>query len=143
MKFKVGDRVRLIESLASFDKNAEGEIYEIDGHSIGVCFDIKRRGHDLGNYGKKCEYGRGWYVQENDIELIKTESEVPMKDIKYGVKYDRDTDPVEFFKSKPQAKKRIQELLDDPEVKKESIYLFQVGKVEKVQRLQNFELVKV
>lgn len=130
MKFKVGDRVKTSCVDSEILPNVVCELHMGDSHGYS-----KNQLHAWDNKGNHCVHQECWKKV--------SASEESMRKIKYGVKYDRDTDPVEFFKSKPQAKKRIQELLDDPEVKKESIYLFQVGKVEKVQRLQNFELVKV
>jgi hypothetical protein len=77
------------------------------------------------------------------IKTIISRKEVKMKNVKYGVKYDRSTDPVEFFETKKEAEKRITELLDDNDVKKTTICLFEVGEVWEVTRPVTYELVKV
>jgi hypothetical protein len=127
----------------------------------GMKFEAKfqKKGKDwyiCQNYkaGTSCDdklgYAHSWVVtNSNDlqghmhIKTIISRKEVKMKNVKYGVKYDRSTDPVEFFETKKEAEKRITELLDDNDVKKTTICLFEVGEVWEVTRPVTYELVKV
>lgn len=130
MKFKVGDRVNLrngeafgtVVSDAEFEKKYSFNPFK---GSIPVLYD---RGTFNGIY------------QSLEYTIRK---EITMENAKWGIKYDRDTDPVEFFKTKKKAQDRISELLDDNGVVKSSIYLFEVGKVFKVERPIAYKLVIV
>lgn len=79
----------------------------------------------------------------SDCMVEKITKEVPMLKAQFGIKYDRDTDPVEFFATRKDADKRIQELLEDSEVDKTSIVLFEVGKKWEVKRPVSYELKEV
>ncbi len=102
---------------------------------------------------KKLGYRYSWKVLEDaDIDKYSSMSilsivpfgkEVTMKNAKFGVKYDRSGDPVEFFETKKLAEKRVEELLDDRDVNKTSIFLFEVGDVYEIKRPASFELVKL
>lgn len=69
MRFQVGDRVRAIRNIYSFEvKFLRGTIATISGNSIGVAFDSYVPGaHSLDGL---CEYGLGLWVGEDDLELI-------------------------------------------------------------------------
>lgn len=69
MRFQVGDRVRAIRNIYSFEiKFLRGTIAAISGDSIGVAFDSYVPGaHSLNGL---CAYGSGLWVCENDLELI-------------------------------------------------------------------------
>ena len=69
--------------------------------------------------------------------------EAKMDKVKFGIKYDRDEDPVEFFKTKKEAEKRVEEILQDNEVDKTSIYLLEVGKKWKVSQPVSYELTEL
>lgn len=129
MRFKVGDKVKIVKNTHPENKAKYGD--------IGTVCRI-----DLNNASYPIllnEYDT--WLMEDWLKLL--ESEVTMKDAKYGVQYDRNGDPVEFFKTKAKATKRIEELLDDSEVDKKSIKLFTVGQVWEVKKQIEFELVKV
>ena len=62
MKFKVGDRVKVVRG-DSFDSCVLGKVGTIKGcmgeNSIAVVFDDNVDGHDLGGI---CKFGHGWLV---------------------------------------------------------------------------------
>lgn len=125
MRFRAGDRVMQTKKCSG---TLPGKIYTVEDYINDSLI--------IGNSttsGCLCQ----------DFWKLATESEVTMKDAKYGVQYDRNGDPVEFFKTKAKATKRIEELLDDSEVDKKSIKLFTIGQVWEVKKQVEFELVKV
>ena len=75
MDFQIGDRVELISDLAGGESNilpkgTTGIIVDISDiwPPIGVRWDeAPVRGHSCTNH---CEYGYGWYVNENEITRI-------------------------------------------------------------------------
>lgn len=80
------------------------------------------------------------------VNIAKMEAlgkEVSMDKAKFGVKYEKSSDPVEFFETKKEAEKRIVQLLDDVTVDKTSVYLFEVGKVWEVERPISYTLKEV
>ena len=80
---------------------------------------------------------------EEKWKLVSKHKEVHMNKIKFGVKYDRNGDPVELFESRKEADKRIEQLLEDSSVDKSSICLFEVGKIWEVQRPVTYKLVEM
>lgn len=139
MKFKVGDRVKLVKVHKNWVSEETkflgkpGIISNNDDSDVRV--EVKFDNEEL-NDGYN-------YFYEYQLELISHSKEVSMLKAKYGIKYDRDTDPVEFFQTKKDADKRIAELLDDAEVDKSSIVLFEVGKRWEVKRPVSYELKEV
>ena len=132
MKFKVGDRV--------IAKQNNGYGVTTDGWEGTVIYACDRF-IDARDNRDGLEYSH--LKVERFIKISgKVGKEVAMKDIKWGVKFDVGGDPVEFFKTKKEAEKRIVELLDESDVDKSEIYLFEVGEKFKVDRPVNFELVK-
>ncbi len=84
----------------------------------------------------------GEKMERNSVTDFKyTGKGVSMKNYKWGVKYEEDSDPIELFKTKKEAEEFISELLDKPSVVKSKIYLFEIGKVFKVNRPVRFDLV--
>lgn len=69
MRFQVGDRVRAIRNIYSFEiKFLRGTIATISGNRVGVVFDSYVPGaHSLDGL---CEYGLGLWVGKDDLELI-------------------------------------------------------------------------
>ena len=72
-KYKVGDRVICISDRVDGNilHGRVGTIAFIRGR-IGVVFDEPVGGHDLSG---ECEYGLGWWVDEDDIALYEDEAE--------------------------------------------------------------------
>lgn len=137
MNFKVGDRVR-IEKIVRKDHTHGGEY-------VGQVGKIVEIGNCISYLSSKTWQTvisfRGNRVCFDFDEIRNLEE--PMKDMKFGIKYDRDVDPVEFFKTKKEAQKRIEQLLDDSEVDKTSISLFEVGKIWEVKRPVSYKLLEV
>lgn len=133
MKFKVGDRVKIIKDKTS-DSGWIGKTGEIVPHGADGCITW---GFDKWPYLVKSSNGYRPF-KSTDMQLI--QGETTMKDAKYRLQYMR---IVEFFKTKKEAQKRIEQLLDDSEVDKTSIRMFEVGKVWEVNRPVSYELVEV
>ena len=125
MKFKVGDKVKIIGG-PSGKVGGIGKIVRDDGYGTYVV-SVK---------------GENFYKAGVHIKLVGGK-EVTMKNTKWGVKFDKDDDSVEFSKSKKKAQERISELLDDSEVDKKSLWLFKVGERFKVERPISYKLVAV
>ena len=89
------------------------------------------------------EYERKYQESLRRNYLKELFKEVKMDKAKFGIKYDRDEDPVEFFETTKEAEKRIKELLGEDDVDKESIYLFEVGNKWKVDQPVKYDLVEV
>lgn len=138
-KFKVGDRVKLVKvhkywvSEETKCLGKPGIISNNDDSDVRV--EVKFDNEEL-NDGYNFFY-------EYQLKLISHSKEVSMLKAKFGIKYDRDTDPIEFFSTKKDAEKRIAELLDDDEVDKPSLVLFEVGKRWEVKRPVIYELKEV
>ena len=131
MKFKVGDTVKLKSYAVYADyRRHRGEIATIESAIRDDVFD----------YGIEWVDGERSNVEKNNLILLK---EVKMDKAKFGIKYDRDEDPVEFFETTKEAEKRIKELLGEDDVDKESIYLFEVGNKWKVDQPVKYDLVEV
>jgi len=127
MRFKKGDRV----------KDKYGNIDTVE--SVPGMKEYDSCNFVYAEQGIRLEK-EGWKWQKNWRIIGK---EVAVKNAKYGVKYDRhDVDPVEFFETKKGAEKRIKELLGDSGVDKETIYLFEVGKIWEVNQPVEFELIE-
>jgi hypothetical protein len=118
MKFKIGDRVKVVGNCCNHN-------YRIG--SVKTINKLYRSGSIQGYH-----LGGDNYVEDEDIVLAG--KEIKMKDTKWGVKYEMGSDPVEFFKTRKKAEERIFELMDDKEVVKSSIYLFEVAKIYKAKR---------
>ena len=82
-----------------------------------------------------------WYW--GDIIILIKSLMVNITKAKYGLSYEVNGDPVEFFNSFNNAKKRIEELLDKGDVDKNSIYIFEIINIKKVKRLVQFDLLKL
>ena len=122
MKFKVGDKVRVKERCSGAVKDT---VYVLEYTEFKEL-----------RAGEHCTCENNWI-------LVSKSTEVKMDKAKWGVKYDRDEDPIEFFDSRKEAEKRIDELLEDDEVEKDSIWLFVVGDKYKVERPKpDYKLVK-
>lgn len=74
-KFKIGDRVKIVVDGFTVPRGTTGVIkcFSKDAHKeekdIAIELDRPISFH---NCGGKTKYGRGWWVEERDIELIKT-----------------------------------------------------------------------
>jgi len=71
-KFKVGDRVRAIRDYRVVKSGMVGTVKSVycSDPPIGVEWDTLTDGHDGNGCGMKCERGKGYYVEEADIELL-------------------------------------------------------------------------
>ena len=130
-KFKVGDKVR-----ATCDKNSpysitfkgwEGVVVEVGEAEIRV------KGKDIDG---------SIVVSPKYIELIKKGDIMTIEKAKFALIYERDQDPIEYFKTEKQALKKIEELLEDGSVQKNSIYLVTFATKQKV-KVNNFSLEEV
>lgn len=78
MKFKVGDRVRVIRQFA-YNTYIIGKIGTIriiaNNGEIGIEFDEYIHGHDLHVLGK-CKYGYGWYCPDDILEPVHDNSKI-------------------------------------------------------------------
>lgn len=84
MKFKIGDRVELIEHSGGFPRRSIGtiKIARKSTNDYGVKFDIDGGGHKCDG---TCEMGHGRWIEEYEIKLVNETSEEP-KELKPGDK---------------------------------------------------------
>lgn len=66
-KLKVGDKVRVIQTFPSTNKSI-GIVRAIHNNILGVEFEKYHA--DMHTLGGRCEDGHGWWVKENNIELV-------------------------------------------------------------------------
>jgi hypothetical protein len=138
MKFRVGDVCKVKKGC---EKNCS------NFHDSGAV-SIKIIGIDVDCYqydfytstGKRA--GSCNCFNDDDLILL-SKAETSLEKAKYGIKYDINGDPVEFFATKKDAEKRIKELLQEEYVDKDSIYFFELGKIYKVDQPVKYELVEV
>lgn len=75
MKFKVGDRVKLVVDRFTVPRGTTGVIKcfgkDADKEGIDIAIELDRP-ISYHNCGGRTKYGCGWWVAERDIELIKT-----------------------------------------------------------------------
>lgn len=87
MKFKVGDKVRVTRDWDYAKAGMEGEVVcpETDTHGPFIRFPGWDRGHDgsLGDSKSLLPKGstEGYYIPENNLELIPTEQEKPVEQV--------------------------------------------------------------
>ena len=138
MKFKVGDICEVLnrKSCVNFDDCEDAKYVKItstNNYSYRYEF-LDKNMKDISNcFG--C-------FNDNDLRIYKKQTkEAPMKKYKFGVKYDRQVDPIELFTTRKKAERRIEELIKDSEVS--SISLFEVGKIWNVTVPVAYKLVNV
>lgn len=75
-KFKVGDRVRAIRDYHVVKSGMVGTVKSVycSDPPIGVEWDKLENGHEGNGASMKCERGKGYYVKEADIELLRLTS---------------------------------------------------------------------
>jgi len=140
-KFYHGDRVTCEIGDAKI-KDARISVDDRDTSGSGeankfyICQDIMNGS----TANDKLGYKYSWVVDDLSLEEIfyvrnlRKISEVKMENVNYGIKFEETGnpikfkeagDPVEFFETKKAAEERITELLDNPDVQKTKIYLFE------------------
>jgi hypothetical protein len=126
MKFKVGDKIKIP------DRECDGKKY-----CIGIVVNATND-----NFIYTEPHGHCLNPQEV-INCSLVSEEVNMKNARWGIKFEQDCDPVEFFKTEKDARKRIGELLSNRLIDRNSVYLFEVGKCYKVEIPVDFKLMEV
>ncbi len=127
MDFKEGDTIKMNGSCS--------------GNETGDICVLHMGAKDGTNKDKLFAWGHGGCSCHYQWTLIKHFKEVTMDKIKWGIKYEQSSDPVEFFSDKKEAEKRIRELLKDKTVNLEEVYLFEVGTVYQVSVPVTYKLV--
>ena len=108
------------------------------GYKYSWCLSCLTNDEELKEELAKCNV--------TNLKIIKKDI---MKDAKFGVTWEDNLDqtdrldPTEFFTTREAADKGIAELLEKFDVTKDSIYLFEVGKVYKATRPISYKLVEV
>ena len=130
MKFKIGDKVRILSKSV--------------GGGLSTSNIFKEAGKERGNYwvvrieddtyykGVKRylvvdsikDGTSGDHFLEKDLILVKN-SKIP-KQPKFLLQYELDEDPVEYFDNLPQVRKRLKELNKDSTFKRDSVRLFEL-----------------
>jgi len=108
-KFNVGDTVRLIRDCSGLKAGYVGPIVLVEGE----LFVGETPGQRCG-----CEYSN-W-------EMV---AEAPKQLVKFILQYELDEDPLETFATLTAAKNRVKELAARPDLKRDSIVLYEVAKI--------------
>lgn len=123
-KFKVGDRVR-ITALAGADSSY--------GLKVGDIGQITRKGINPGVWLVDFEASNGRGMFERQMAII-TAAKPPKPALppKFILQYELDADPFEFFPTEKEARKRIAELGERTDLKRDSIRLIEIRKIRTV-----------
>jgi hypothetical protein len=125
MKFHVGDTVKLTNYYRMYD-------HSLHVNETATICEVNCK--NWINFNCKIKWKSGAISLAPDYDLILVRREVTMDGMKFGIKYETDEDPIELFATRAEAIQRIEELLeDDDSLDKDSIYLFEIGKVYKGQ----------
>lgn len=127
MKFKIGDRVKIIRDFGWLRAGQKGRVVSLDD---GVEWEnANGRGHKCGG---KCPNNNGYYVPPGDLELLK-----PMRKINYILSYDTpQRDPIEYFEKLSEVEARIDELIRQNGALLDTIQVFEVKAVGKVRGIK-------
>lgn len=132
MEFKIGDQVRVKENCSQCEP---GNIYVLtnsddDGTLYACNEDLKKK------LASGCSCRGNW-------ELVKNGKQVKEKPMQFVVIWEEDSDPYEFFETKIKAMKKIKELLENKEVREDSIQLVEIKKHWKIEKTVNARLNKL
>lgn len=116
-KFKVGDRVRLIHT-TGISILPEGSIATVSRVDAGKIIGTKE-----GDAYK----GGDWDYRNDWFELA-----TPQLPPKFILQYELDKDQFEFFATEKEARKRIAELAERTDLKRDSIRLIEIKKIRTV-----------
>ena len=112
-KFKVGQRVEVIEG---YKKGTKGKVCNIlydDSCGVGVDFGKHINGHTCGGY---CKDGNGYYYYDKNLKIINKYKE-PISIIIWNADF------CEVY-NKKEEKDRIKELINDKDVNNNSIRIY-------------------
>lgn len=125
--FKVGDRVKL-------KQNFDTDWIRESGIKQGQIYTVKEIDYD-GTLRFIEQTTTKWQGPEH-YELVKGKRGRPAKAkdpiVKFLLKYDLDEDPIEEFESMQQVNKRIKELLQRSDLKRDSMVIYSVKSKKKV-----------
>lgn len=121
-KFKVGDKLKVLDTSNVRSYHAE--------ESIGKTFVLDSvRAASLNQNDRICPFNNdfGCNYKASDFKIFgsKTKKQKPPK---FLLQYELDEDPVEYFDSLPQVRKRLKELTKDETLKRHTVRLFELKK---------------
>ncbi len=129
-KIKVGDRVEVefFNKYRGFVKNINNDYFVVEDN----------RGFLIGPFH---------FNGDDDTWLITILSKSMILDTpekaKYGLSYKRGSDPTEYFRTLPDLKKRVDQLVSDESVDKDSIFYFRLADKVQFKPKKDYELVKI
>jgi hypothetical protein len=115
-KFKVGDRVKRVEE--EWGGMKIGDEDTVVCPEPGGAYTLKRYGKGHANY--------------NLERVAKVKSVKPPSPPKFILQYELDTDPFELFATEKELRKRIAELAERSDLKRDSIKVYDIKKVRTV-----------
>jgi len=136
-EFHVGDKVKGIKENRI---PISGKIIEFRYENNEKIADILDE-NGVTTWSCKCigkKIATGWKYWDKKHFFRK---EVSMEHMKFGIKYERETDPIELFPTRKDAEERLKDLLNDRSVLRGSLYLFEIGKIYKIQTNVSYEQV--
>lgn len=118
--YKVGDRVVVVSNTCSH------------GLSIGEITTLKSRKTEFDSSSDRAwtNTSNSCYIQESNFKLA-----IPMGKVKFLLKYDLESDPVEEFETLAKVKERIEELVKDKDknsLKLDSMVVYEINSVKKI-----------
>ncbi len=131
MKFKVGDKVKIIKII-----DDDGDMYQKDKGKIGKITDIDN--NHTHPYSLDCKGLMADFFLENELELVKKSK--PAKPPKFLLQYELDEDPIEYFEMLPQARNRLKELVKDETLKRHTVRLFELKRELSVEIKDNISI---
>lgn len=118
-KFKVGERVRI--------KKGSEYAYQAKGTDGTV------RHLDRPDGWTRVKWDCGYEDNYPNDDLAGLKGKVPKAaPLKFILQYELDADPFEFFATEKEARKRIAELAEKPDLKRDSIRLIEIKKIRTV-----------
>lgn len=120
-KFKVGDRVKLTRKILSADAEvgATGTLSELTSWKGSPAWHVTNKSEN-----------DGMIWTEEQMELLSPAK--PQLSPKFILQYELDKNPFEFFVAEKDVRKRIAELAERTDLKRDSIRLIEIKKIRTV-----------
>lgn len=120
MKFKVGDKVKLVVKNGNEPRYGWGNVKPGDE---GVIAQIQSDGDLIVEF----EQQSYWSGVEKEFVLV-TKHSVKPKPVHFLLKYDLDVDPIEEFETMKEVNDRIKELMNRSDLKRDSMVVYEIKK---------------
>lgn len=124
-EFNVGDEVKLTNRLTGVDRDRfklqEGQVYK-----------IARMAENGDDFFIDAPTGGERIMLRSQVELVKVVKAKLSAPPRYILRYELDSDPFELFATEKEARKRIAELAERRDLKRDSLVLYEIKNTRKV-----------